>query len=126
MDKANRPLSPHLQVYGWYITNTLSILHRMTGLVLTLAAVTLAAWLLAVASGSAGYERAYALFASVPVRLLFVVVGFCFFYHLANGIRHLLWDAGYGFDRDQIRISGWTVVAFAALATLIFAIAVIV
>ena len=49
------------------------------------------------------------------IALLFVVVGFCFFYHLANGIRHLLWDAGYGFDRDQIRISGWTVVAFAAL-----------
>lgn len=116
-----RPLSPHLSAYGWYITNTLSILHRGTGLVLTIAAIGLAWWLLAVAGGPEGHAAATGLLASPWMKLPLLAVAFCFFYHLANGIRHLIWDFGYGFDRRQIRLSGWTVVAIAIAATLIYA-----
>ena len=116
----DRPLSPHLSVYGWRITNTLSILHRLTGLVLTLAAIGLAWWLLAVAGGPDRHADATRLLGSGLMKLVLVAVVFCFFYHLANGIRHLAWDFGYGFDRKQIRVTGWTVVAFAVVATLVY------
>lgn len=115
-----RPLSPHLSAYGWYITNTLSILHRATGLVLTIAAIGLAWWLLAVAGGPERHAAATGLLGSAWMKLPLLVVAFCFFYHLSNGIRHLVWDFGYGFDRRQIRRSGWTVVAVAVAATLIY------
>ncbi len=122
----DRPLSPHMSVYGWRITNTLSVLHRATGCVLTLAAFGLAWWLSQVASGAQSHADATALLASGWLKLPLLGIAFCFFYHLANGIRHLSWDMGYGFDRRQIRISGWTVVAVAAAATLIYgAIAII-
>ena len=121
MHEADRPLSPHLSVYGWRITNTLSILHRATGLVLTLTAIGLAWWLLAVASGGERYEDAAALLRSGWMKLPLTAAAFCFFYHLANGIRHLVWDFGFGFDRRQIRLSGWTVVVFAVAATVIYA-----
>jgi len=116
----DRPLSPHLSVYGWRITNTLSILHRLTGLVLTAAAIGLAWWLLAVAGGPERHAEAARLLGSGLMKLVLVAVVFCFFYHLANGIRHLAWDFGYGFDRKQIRVTGWAVVAIAAAATLIY------
>lgn len=118
---ADRPMSPHLTVYGWRITNTLSILHRATGLVLTLAAAGLAWWLLAAAGGSERYEDARTLLGSGWMKLPLTVVAFCFFFHLANGIRHLVWDFGFGFDRRQIRSSGWTVVAIAAAAAVVYA-----
>ncbi len=109
-----RPLSPHLQVYRWQIGNTLSILHRFTGLALALGSVALSYWLMSVAGGEASYGTAMQWFAS-PSGLLFVAGWtFSFFYHLLNGMRHLLWDAGYGFERAQRRASGW----FAVLAAL--------
>ena len=116
----DRPLSPHLSVYGWRITNTLSILHRGTGLVLTLGAIGLAWWLLAAAGGRESYDEATAFLASGWMKLPLLGLAFCFFYHLANGIRHLSWDLGYGFERRQIRMTGWIVVAIAAAATLIY------
>ena len=116
----DRPLSPHLSVYGWRITNTLSIVHRATGLVLTLGAIVLAWWLLAAAGGPQSHEDATAFLASGWMKLPLFAVAFCFFYHLANGIRHLSWDLGYGFERRQTRVSGWVVVAIAAAATVIY------
>jgi succinate dehydrogenase / fumarate reductase cytochrome b subunit len=117
----DRPLSPHISVYGWRITNTLSILHRGTGLVLTLALIGLAWWLLRLAGGPESHADAARLLGSGWMKLPLLAVAFSFFYHLANGIRHLSWDFGYGFDRRQIRVSGWAVVAIAAAATLIYA-----
>ena len=117
----DRPLSPHISVYGWRITNTLSILHRGAGLVLTLALIGFAWWLLRLAGGPESHAEATRLLGSGWMKLPLLGVAFCFFYHLANGIRHLSWDFGYGFDRRQIRLSGWTVVAIAAAATLIYA-----
>lgn len=126
MNGAERPLSPHLQVYAWQITNTLSILHRATGLVLSLGALVLAWWLMAVAGGEQAYADARAVLGSVWFKPLLVLFAFCFFYHLANGIRHLVWDFGAGFERAQIRRSGWSVVAVSVLLTLLYTLFVII
>jgi succinate dehydrogenase / fumarate reductase cytochrome b subunit len=125
-DRVARPLSPHLQVYRWQIAMTLSILHRGTGLALSLGLPVLVYWLLSLASGPAAYAGAQVWLGSVWLKLCYAGWAFCFFYHLANGIRHLAWDLGYGFERSQIARSGWTVVAVAATATVLFAASVIV
>jgi len=125
MDRAERPLSPHLQVYRWQITMALSILHRGTGLALSAGLIVLVYWLLSAADGPAAYAEAQAILGNGFLKLCYAGWAFCFFYHLGNGIRHLAWDLGYGFEASQINLTGWIVVAFAAGATLAFATAVI-
>lgn len=101
-----RPLSPFMS-YRWQYSNTLSILHRLTGLALSIGLLVLVYWLVAAAYGGATYERALAALASPFGRFVLVGLSFCFFYHLLNGVRHLVWDAGYGFEKKVARISGW-------------------
>jgi succinate dehydrogenase / fumarate reductase cytochrome b subunit len=113
-------LSPHITVYRWQITMALSSMHRITGLLLSAGAFALAVWLIALASGPATYADVLGLYASPLFKLLLVGWTYCFFFHLANGIRHLAWDVGKGFDRAQISASGWTVVAVAVVATAAF------
>jgi succinate dehydrogenase / fumarate reductase cytochrome b subunit len=125
MHAAKRPVSPHLQVYRWQITMLLSSMHRMTGLLLSLGAVVLAMWLLALAGGSASYNRLYAITGAAWFKVPLVLWAFCLFFHLANGIRHLFWDATYGFERAQIWTSGIAVATASALATAAFASAII-
>ena len=126
MDRVERPLSPHLQVYRPQITSVLSILHRGTGLVLSMGLPVLAWWLLAVAGGAAAYAEASAWLGSGLAKFFYVGWCFCFFYHLANGIRHLFWDVGVGLEPRQYRVSGWTVVLFSLAVTAIYSLAVIV
>jgi succinate dehydrogenase / fumarate reductase cytochrome b subunit len=113
-----RPLSPHLQVYRWQIGNTLSILHRLTGIALAFGLLALTYWLVSLASGIDAYAAAARVFAS-PVGLS-ALIGwtFAFFYHLLNGVRHLFWDVGWGFERTQRHVSGWLAVVGAVVATL--------
>lgn len=120
MSEVSRPLSPHLQVYRWQVSNTLSILHRLTGLVLSLGGVALVAWLLALASGQSAFTGANILLGSLVGQLALVGWTFCFFYHLSNGLRHLAWDAGHGFDKAVARKSGLAVVTAAVLLTVTF------
>jgi succinate dehydrogenase / fumarate reductase cytochrome b subunit len=120
MQGVQRPLSPHLQVYRWGITMWLSSLHRITGLLLSLGAVALAVWLIAIASGQESYASVRQMFASGAFKVLLVGWTFCFFLHLANGVRHLAWDTGAGFDKKTISASGWTVIVVAVLATAVF------
>lgn len=108
MPKPNRPLSPFMQ-YRWQYTNTLSILHRVTGILLSLSFFVLVYWLVAVAGGP---ERHAAAVECLGTPLLKVVMfgglmSFC--YHLLNGVRHLFFDAIIGFDRPTARASGWAV-----------------
>ncbi len=101
-----RPLSPHLGIYRWQIGNTLSILHRLTGIALALGIVALSYWLISLAGGDAAYGSAIRVLWS-PLGILFLVGWtFSFLYHLLNGVRHLFWDAGYGFERTQRHLSG--------------------
>ena len=117
MSDSGRPTSPHLQVYRWQITMVMSILHRATGCGLSVGAAILVAWLIAASAGAEAYQ-ALADGLATPLGLLILAgLSFCFFYHLGNGIRHLAWDAGWGFEIGQMYASGWTVVVFAAAAT---------
>jgi succinate dehydrogenase / fumarate reductase cytochrome b subunit len=115
--KEKRPLSPHLQIYKIQITSLLSILHRGTGIVLYGGAFLCALWFLALSQG----PKTYSLMQSYlfhPVGLLLLLgVSFSFFYHLCNGIRHLLWDAGIGYDLAEVRQTGWIVVTAAFVFT---------
>ena len=113
-----RPLSPHLQIYRWQIGNSLSILHRLTGIALAFGLLALCYWFISVAGGERSYAAAAKVFASPLGLLLLVGWTFAFLYHLLNGVRHLFWDMGYGFERTQRHASGW----FAALGSIVLTI----
>ncbi len=114
MATSNRPLSPHLQIYRPQLTSVMSILHRATGVALTVGTLLLVYWLIAAASGAEAYEHAQSVLGS-KLGLLFIFLWtWALFYHLCNGIRHLLWDAGYGFELDEVYKSG-KVVAWASV-----------
>jgi succinate dehydrogenase / fumarate reductase cytochrome b subunit len=104
-------------IYRWQIGNSLSILHRLTGVALALGLLALCYWLVALAGGERSYGGAVRLFASPVGRLGLLGWTFAFLYHLLNGIRHLFWDAGYGFERTQRHASGWLVVLGSIVAT---------
>jgi len=113
-----RPLSPHLQVYRWQITMTMSILHRATGIALGAGGILLAWWLVAAALGGQAYAG-FVECVSSPLGLVALFgFSFCFVYHLFNGLRHLLWDVGYGYDIPTLYKTGWTVIALTAVTTL--------
>jgi succinate dehydrogenase / fumarate reductase cytochrome b subunit len=113
-----RPTSPHLQIYRWQIGNTLSILHRITGATLAVGLVALSYWLVCIAGGPQSYAGAARLFAS-PIGIVFLIGwSFAFYFHLLNGVRHLFWDAGRGFERAQRHASGWFAVAGSIILTL--------
>jgi succinate dehydrogenase / fumarate reductase cytochrome b subunit len=118
MTVQNRPLSPHLQVYRPQLTSVLSITHRMMGVALTAGTLLLVYWLVAAASGAEAYETARGLIGSVIGRLLLFGWSVALFYHLSNGIRHLFWDAGFGFELPVLYRSGWAVVVATAALTL--------
>lgn len=116
---AQRPLSPHLQIYRPQITSMLSICHRLTGLALSVGLLLLVWWLVALATGPEAFATAQGFTGSWLGRLLLLGWSFALFYHLANGIRHLFWDAGYGYDLKTTTASGWAVVAASVVLTLI-------
>jgi len=117
MSNTERPLSPHLSIYRWPITMTLSILHRATGVAMAIGLVVLAAWLVSAASGSGDYDRFVTLMSTLVGRLLLIGWSFAFFFHLANGVRHLVWDTGRGFEKRQANASAWFVLVTAVAAT---------
>lgn len=121
MPARGRPTSPHVWLYRWQIGNTLSILHRITGAALALGLVALSYWFVSLAGGPDSYAAAAHLLAS-PIGLA-VLLGwtFSFLFHLLNGVRHLFWDAGRGFERTQRHVSGWFAVLGAIALTLCIA-----
>ena len=120
MFDSGRPLSPHLSVFRWPITMVLSILHRMTGVALSVGLVVYAVWLMAAAAGTGLYEGMNAFFGTFIGKLMLIGWSAAFFLHLANGIRHLVWDAGFGFERSSANATGWLVVVATVLATGLF------
>lgn len=117
--RVRRPLSPHLQVYRPQITSILSILHRATGIALSVGTLLLVWWLVAAASGDAAYA-AVSGFLRSPVGLL-VLLGWTasLWYHFCNGLRHLAWDAGWGFELPQVHRTGYAVVIAACVLTIL-------
>ncbi|MDH4072549.1 MAG: succinate dehydrogenase, cytochrome b556 subunit [Gammaproteobacteria bacterium] len=120
MSTEGRPLSPHLTIYRWPITMTLSILHRMTGIAMSVGLVLFVAWLAAIAWPAVPYEGLDRFFDSGPGRLLLLGWCFSFFFHLANGIRHLLWDTGRLLEKSQAATSSWFVIVSAVLMTAVY------
>ncbi len=119
MAAGNRPLSPHLQVYRPQLTSILSILHRITGVALAVGTLLLVYWLAAAAGGPESYAAAQGFIGSFFGQLLLFGWTIALFYHLANGIRHLFWDAGYGFELPTVYRSGQAVVIAAAVLTVV-------
>lgn len=108
MLKPSRPMSPFLN-YRWQYTNIFSILHRATGIILSGGFLLLVYWITAIARGPAAYARA-ALLLSYPLSKVLLALGLVTFaYHFCNGIRHLVWDAGFGLERREARRSAWIV-----------------
>lgn len=99
---------------------TLSILHRITGVGLAVGFLVLAAWMLAAAAGADEYKAFATTMSSLPGRLLLAGWSFAFFFHLANGVRHFFWDAGYGFEKHQANASAWVVIVLTVVMTLAY------
>ena len=112
-----RPLSPHLQIYRWQLTMVLSIIHRATGVALAGGTLLLIWLLLALAAGPDAYQTVRAFCSSWLGMLMLFGWSWALCFHLCNGIRHLAWDAGWGFDIPRAYLTGWTVVAASLLMT---------
>lgn len=114
-----RPLSPHLQVYSPQLTSILSIFHRGTGVFLAIGAPVLVWWLSALAGGAEAYATFSECANSILGKLFLFAWTFSAFYHLCNGIRHLFWDIGKGYELTSLYRSGYIVVASSVLLTLL-------
>jgi succinate dehydrogenase / fumarate reductase cytochrome b subunit len=116
-----RPLSPFMfpTWYRFQISSALSILHRLAGIALAVGSILLAWWLVSVAAGGDLYAATHAFIASPVGMLLLFGWSIAFFYHLCNGVRHLAWDAGYGFELRDASRSGYAVLAATAVLTVL-------
>jgi succinate dehydrogenase / fumarate reductase cytochrome b subunit len=123
MASDQQPLSPHLGIYRWQLTMTLSILHRITGVGLAVGAVLLVSWFGSAADGVAAFAK-FQGFLGSPVGLIMLFgCSVALFYHLCNGIRHLWWDTGRGLELKSVYASGYAVlVATAALTVIAWAV----
>lgn len=101
-EQTNRPLSPHLQIYKLPLTAIISITHRATGVAITVGMLYLVYWLMGIASGPEQFAETQAFINSVPGRILLFFWSFALFFHFVHGIRHLVWDVGHTFDRDEM------------------------
>ena len=115
----NNPLSPHLQIYRWQITSVLSILHRITGVILSLGTIILATWLLCLSLGEFYFDFFNYLISNFIGRTIMVGYTWSVCFHTLNGIRHLGWDYGYGLDLSIVKVTGWSVVIGSLIMTII-------
>ena len=120
MNDSNNPLSPHLQIYRWQISSLLSITHRISGIINLLALILIFFWLLILSFGENNYELFLILINSFFGK--FILIGFTWSmsFHLLGGIRHLIWDLGYGFEIKTSNISGVIVIISSLVLTILF------
>ena len=117
--KHPRPLSP-FWIYRWQYTMALSIFNRITGCALSVGMLLFVYWLVALATGDAAYATAQAFFAHPLIKLALYGFSFAFFFHLVNGIRHLVWDTGHMLERKAAQTSGWIAVGATVVLTVAF------
>ena len=124
MSSQNRPLSPHLDVYKLPLTGIISISHRITGVGLSVGTLLLACWLMAAATGAESYATINGFLGSWVGMILMFLWSFAFFFHLCNGIRHLIWDTGRGLDLADVEKSAkFVLIATTVLTVLTWVIA---
>lgn len=114
-----RPLSPHLQIYKPQITTIISILHRLSGVALSVGALLLVWWLVAAAMGAAPFATVQGFLGSIFGWFLLLGWTAALWFHFCSGIRHLVWDAGYGFEKSEYSASGWAVVIGTGVLTVL-------
>ena len=123
----NRPLSPHLQVYRFIPTMAMSIMHRITGAALYFGMILIAAWLVAAASGEESFNQANALFGSLVGQIILFGFTWALLHHLLGGLRHIMWDLGYGFEKDfSTKLAKANLAASIALTILVWIVVVMV
>ncbi len=114
-----RPVSPHLQVWRWHITMTTSILHRATGVGLAMGAAVMTAWLWALVGGEDWHGAFAQFFGSPPGKVLGYLWGVALAFHMASGLRHLVWDAGAGFSPGVAKAWSWVMIIWGFAAPLV-------
>ena len=119
MKNTKLPISPHLQIYKPQITSVLSITHRITGFFLSLTLPLLLLWLFCIFLGLSAYSSFITFFSYTPLKLILIPITYAFSYHMLNGIRHLIWDCGYGFSLRFSSISGVLIVTLSILITIV-------
>lgn len=119
MESIKRPLSPHLQIYKPQLTSILSITHRGTGVFLSLGALLLTCWLVGLATSEAAFNNLQQHITAWYGKVLLIAFVFSLYYHLANGIRHLFWDAGLGLEISTTYKSGYATVAISIIMTVL-------
>lgn len=119
MSNIKRPLSPHLSIYSKQITSTLSILHRISGVALYIGLILLVVFLYVVAYFPKDYASLHQCLSSAAGKTLLFGWTLAFYYHLFNGIRHLYWDMGKGFDLASVNRTGWMAVILSVLSSII-------
>ena len=119
MATRERPLSPFMigHVYRPQLTSVMSIIHRATGVALAFGGFGLAAWLALIAGNGDAYQSFRPLLLAWYGQAALFAFSFCLMYHLFNGLRHLAWDIGWGFEIAQVYRSGYTVIALSLLST---------
>ena len=120
MNDSKNPLSPHLQIYRWHISSLLSITHRISGVINLLALILIFFWLIFLSSGENNYESFLLIINSFIGKLILIGFTWSMTFHLLSGIRHLVWDMGYGFEIKTANISGVLVILSSLVATIIF------
>ena len=120
MNDFNNPLSPHLQIYRWHVSSLVSITHRISGIINLLALILIFFWLLVLNFNESNYELFLLVINSFFGK--FILIGFTWSmsFHLLSGIRHLVWDLGYGFEIKTANISGIIVIISSLALTIIF------
>ena len=120
------PLSPHLQIYRWTWTMAMSVFHRITGTALYGGTALVAIWLVALASGPAAYGWVAGFFGSIFGKLILFVYTWILLHHMLGGLRHFVWDAGYGFDRDKrMALARATLIGSTTLTIVVWAVALL-
>jgi succinate dehydrogenase / fumarate reductase cytochrome b subunit len=120
MTNHDRPLSPHLSIYRWPVTMASSILHRATGMAMAAGFIVYVGWLFDAASGPEIYAQFVGAMDTTIGCVLLVGWSYAFFYHLSNGIRHLVWDTGRGLEKEQATASAWFVIVTSIMLTAVF------
>ena len=120
MNDFKNPLSPHLQIYRWHISSLISITHRISGVINLLALISIFYWLVVLSFGESNYESFLLIVNSFFGK--FILIGFTWSmsFHLLSGIRHLVWDLGYGFEIKTANISGTIVIITSLVVTVLF------
>ena len=120
MNDSKNPLSPHLQIYRWHISSLLSITHRISGVINLLALILIFFWLIALSFGESNYESFLLIINSFFGKFILIGFSWSMSFHLLSGLRHLVWDLGYGFEIKTANVSGIIVIIFSLALTIIF------